>query len=1210
LSKGTNMVLSRVIGLVCVMQLAVFHVNGQAVKQVQSHEIQLLNGPRIVAPNASEWQKVDFWKDFDRVNDFYYGLIQVERIPSSQKRQEMQRDGIELLEYIPHHTYYARIRVGSSVLNHAEQLRSIFPLPAEAKVAPDLWERPLPEGNYDAGRILVRVYAHNPSALEFLREKFPAQNAIFNYKSQDGRWAGVWLEEGDLEWMSQQPEVRYIELYPTEGEPDDTHGRSLHRVNRIQGSHAPLGSFTGEGVEVIVRDDGIVGPHIDFKGRLDQRFAFNDDPARGHGDGVSGIVCGAGNLDPDNAGMAVGSKLHVLNYRQDLEDQVLFLHTSEGAVVVSTSYSDGCNRGYTGNARTIDEQTWQNPSLLHVFSAGNSNNNSCGYGAGDQWGNVTGGHKMGKNAIATANVFYNGIIVSSSSRGPAHDGRLKPEITAYGQGQISTFHSNTYGAFGGTSAAAPGISGSAACLYQAYKEFNSGEVPDAALIKAVMLNSANDLGNPGPDYRFGFGSINAYRALQILEKEQFQPVEVDNGQSISIPLELDRSARSVRVMVYWTDFPGSQGTSRALVNDLDLTVKGPDQTIFYPYILDHTADPILLDKSAVPGVDHLNNVEQVQVFNAEAGTYEIEVNGFEVPLGAVKAWVVYDIEYDEVELAYPAGGEALEPGSTEAIRWEAPADTNAFVLSFSTDMGMNWTNIARVSRLLRTYDWIVPATSSGQILLRLRREDGVEHISEPFSIYAKPEIVEVYAACPEYITVRVLPIPGAQQYHGYLLGDMYMERVATSEDTLIQIPVESPELINWFAVSVEGTDGKKSKRTVASMYNSGLKNCPLDNDLRLTRLVSPTPGMDLICFGEERLVTVEIVNNGQNPQSDFPVFYSVNDGPPVVETFPGTINPGQTRNYTFINAIDPGEARKIEVWLELPENDYTFDDRIQTDLRFMERFDEDLPFVEDFEDFDSLLLTWLVEPSDEQINWQTEKVRQADNSIGFSLMFRNYEYEGDQTEFGVQSGTIDLADLNAPWLFFDKSYSNGDTTKDDQLALEVSIDCGNTYERIVVYSRAELNTWNPIPVEWVPRRSQHWKNDSISLIDFAGEKIILRWVSIPAGGNNIFLDNFYIEEGNTVSDNRFGKVASQFDLIVFPNPISDVLRFKFLVKSHKGAVPVTLISTDGKVVRSELVQSNHKEVVRWDVSELPRGMYLLKADYSEMDSRVVRIVKQ
>ena len=59
-------------------------------------------------------------------------------------------------------------------------------------------------------------------------------------------------------------------------------------------------------------------------------------------------------------------------------------------------------------------------------------------GGSDQWGNITGGHKQGKNVLATANVFENAELANSSSRGPAHDGRIKPDITANGQNQNST----------------------------------------------------------------------------------------------------------------------------------------------------------------------------------------------------------------------------------------------------------------------------------------------------------------------------------------------------------------------------------------------------------------------------------------------------------------------------------------------------------------------------------------------------------------------------------------------------------------------------------------------------------------------------------------------------------------------------------------------------------------------------------------------------
>ncbi|MBK7697020.1 MAG: S8 family serine peptidase [Saprospiraceae bacterium] len=141
-----------------------------------------------------------------------------------------------------------------------------------------------------------------------------------------------------------------------------------------------------------------------------------------------------------------------------------------------------------------------------MFSAGNSNNQNCGYGAGNQWGNITGGHKIGKNVLTAANVQINGLIDPSSSRGPTKDGRLKPDVASRGNGQLSTQDGNIYQVGGGTSAASPGVAGTAALLYQAYKNFNKGINPPSALIKATLMNTATDIGTPGPDYVFWFRS--------------------------------------------------------------------------------------------------------------------------------------------------------------------------------------------------------------------------------------------------------------------------------------------------------------------------------------------------------------------------------------------------------------------------------------------------------------------------------------------------------------------------------------------------------------------------------------------------------------------------------------------------------------------------------------------------------------------------------
>src|SRR5690606_24595036 len=166
-----------------------------------------------------------------------------------------------------------------------------------------------------------------------------------------------------------------------------------------------------------------------------------------------------------------------------------------------------------------------------VFSAGNAGTSNFGYGAGPGWGNITGGHKQAKNCMTVGNLTYQDGLANSSSRGPAYDGRIKPDICAVGTSVWSTINPNTYASYTGTSMACPGVAGTLAQLYQGYKLTHSGNTPPSALIKASVLNTGDDLGNPGPDFKFGWGRINARRAYSILSNNQFFIDSVANTQN-------------------------------------------------------------------------------------------------------------------------------------------------------------------------------------------------------------------------------------------------------------------------------------------------------------------------------------------------------------------------------------------------------------------------------------------------------------------------------------------------------------------------------------------------------------------------------------------------------------------------------------------------------------------------------------------------------
>jgi hypothetical protein len=50
-------------------------------------------------------------------------------------------------------------------------------------------------------------------------------------------------------------------------------------------------------------------------------------------------------------------------------------------------------------------------------------------------------------------------------------------------------------------------------------------------MKALVSNTAKDVGNPGPDYKYGFGNLNALRAVKVLDNKMFYSASVANGAS-------------------------------------------------------------------------------------------------------------------------------------------------------------------------------------------------------------------------------------------------------------------------------------------------------------------------------------------------------------------------------------------------------------------------------------------------------------------------------------------------------------------------------------------------------------------------------------------------------------------------------------------------------------------------------------------------------
>jgi len=1142
--------------------------------------------------NTFQWNQMP---DSAILGENYYGWVQFYETPDQATQDLFKAERLELLEYIPNKAYLFKFPQNTSItFLQANGVRGIQAIEGEYKLSSALKNGGYDDWALDGNNILVTLQYHENISAEFVIGDLANQqiSVVQQYKGSNN--IDLSIPDNCLESLSNMPYVKWIELIVAPSVLDDTRGRSLHRSNGLDTQTSAGRNYTGLNIGVLCRDDGIVGPHIDFQGRIDNSTASGSGGT--HGDGVSGIMAGAGNLNPKMRGMASGSNLYVVNYQANfLDSETVGLITSGDVQVTNSSYSNGCNDGYTSITQTVDTQTKDISSLLHVFSAGNSNNNNCGYGAGNQWGNITGGHKQGKNVIATANVFFDGSLVNSSSRGPAHDGRIKPDIAANGQNQNSTTENNQYQSFGGTSGAAPGIAGISAQLYELYGDANGGALPQSALIKATLLNTANEAGNIGPDYKFGWGIVNGLRAGMLLEDGRYLSDNITQGVTNNHTISVPTGTTQVRFMAYWSDVPASAGASPALVNDLDLVVTDPSSGTHLPWILDPTPNATTLNLPATNGIDRLNNMEQVVLNNPVAGNYDIEVSGFNIPVGPQEYFIVYEIISESLTLTYPNAGESFAPGETESIHWDATNTTADFDLEYSTDNGASWNAIVTVASDVTNYGWAVPNSVTGDALVRITSGGFSDMSDEPFSIASLPTNVEITQLCPMEATFAWTAVTDAESYDLYMLGSTNMDLIGNSTTNSITVSITNPADPIWAAVVARNdTDGWISRRTIAIYHPGGLVNCSLNNDLATVSVDNSLSDFALVCAGtSEVIVKATFRNSGIDPQSNFDVSYQLDSSPAVQETFAGTLGSGQQVAYEFAVPLTITASGSYTLTVSI---DSSGDENSSNDSELLEFYAAieatDLDFFEDFETNGFPPPAWTIENGDNDTTWgERSGITGSDGNATVTSFIDNYTYNAPSELDVFVTEIFDLTSATSGVLAFDLAKAQYSSSLFDGMRVEASIDCGATYT--VIYDKTDLDL-STVPTyvtaNWTPASANDWRNEQIDLTAFLGENIMFRFVNINGYGNSTFVDNINVAGVLGVSENELTTAIS-----LYPNPANTLVNI-IVNDNAYDSIRIQVFNSLGQRLQSAESNGQRTNNFSLDVSNLAAGLYFINID--------------
>lgn len=562
--------------------------------------------------------------------------------------------------------------------------QKIDSLSAYKKISQRIIEQGVRESSKDdSGRArLIAVFSKDSSEKEIssILQELNAE-AEEKLASSTGKVLIISIDEKNIKKLAEKTQLKHIEETGLSPRTYNYDARLITGAEYLQG---PLYNLSGRNVVVAQWDSGRADKTHDDLG---ERIIYNDSSVvKEHSTHVAGTILGNGTINPLYKGMAPNARMvsyewwyesleefsteynNSLNYfNSSISQNSWGVFPSEG---VNEENCEGFLGSYLAYSSLMDDivRGSYGKYMVIVWSAGNERLTLADYcGSIGYSYDTIGAYSSGKNIITVGAVNKDKSMSSYSSWGPTNDGRIKPDIVAPGTGIISTIPTNTYVSKQGTSMSAPIVSGIIALMIEKlrdkYLEYSSTSELQVlpSTIKAILLHTAEDLGSPGPDFEYGYGLVNGTAAIDLIAnsssgQQGFLEREYYEGDSLIFETDIFIINKSeFKATLVWDDYPGEPEASKVLVNDFDLSIISPNNTVYYPWVLNNSN----YSQPAKTGIDRINNIEQVLVTDPENGTWKIRVNATNITQSPQKYSLVFstlivsDIESPVVSLNSP-----------------------------------------------------------------------------------------------------------------------------------------------------------------------------------------------------------------------------------------------------------------------------------------------------------------------------------------------------------------------------------------------------------------------------------------------------------------------------------------------------------------------------------------------------------------------------
>lgn len=638
-------------------------------------------------------------------------LVQWKNAVHENEKSEVTKLGATILSYVPDDSFLVKMdRDAAARVATLRFVNVVVPFGAGLKIDPELTQQGIFSfGNFETVSVRALDTVTEADLASFFTNVKKIDTDLFVGQTELGKLWSL-AARGDVLWIERYIPVKSMELSraellgdeaaaPSEAPAAGTYTGYESGTKIMKADHAWGLGFTGAGQIAAFADTGLDKGDInniipDFQGQVKAGYAMGlggkswGDP-QNHGTHVAGSIAGSGKSSAGNIkGAAFQARLVAEGLWSEILNNIsipsitgLFQKAQqEGAFIHSNSWgAPNSNGRYDNFTVQADTYVFNNPDFLPVFAAGNDGVDGNKNGVIDE-GSVSspGSAKNVLTVGASKNYLLQGGIQRKlaelrggkdkwgveplgssllsedergmamfSSRGPAADGRIKPEVVAPGTNIVSArnthpkadpnaswgVYNDSYLFMGGTSMATPLVSGAMTVIRGYLQQKLGGAAPSAALMKAAVSNTAFDL-FPGqfgeraqgqeqptvrPNNHQGWGRVALDRVVGVDSVMYFDDrtgVRTGEGKILSVPAV---AGRPLAVTLAWSDAPGSASAQKALVNDLDLTVTTPSGEVIQAF-----------GKSTK---DNTNNMEQIDIKAPVSGVYKLEVKGANVPQG-------------------------------------------------------------------------------------------------------------------------------------------------------------------------------------------------------------------------------------------------------------------------------------------------------------------------------------------------------------------------------------------------------------------------------------------------------------------------------------------------------------------------------------------------------------------------------------------------